>query len=210
MTPACRLAAAVQMGTFGIAWQGCPAHETGGAPPISAANQDLSAEHPRDLVDLVHVHRGPPRRRAPGHRRSSIASIAEAGLPARKGPPRPAPEGATAARSSSRPARSPFTRRSVVPPGPEGPPGGRPSLPGRRRKEETLWRGAWVVQVVRPDACGVAGDARRHRRARCRLRRGHKGPAGDPIFGRCCAAAGRGHHCALGSEAGRGQPTSRR
>src|SRR6266568_2396237 len=57
MTPAYRLAAAVQIGTFGIAWQGCPTHETGGAPPISAANQDLSAEHPRDLVALVHVHR---------------------------------------------------------------------------------------------------------------------------------------------------------
>jgi hypothetical protein len=71
MTPACRLAAAVQIGTFGIAWQRCPAHETGGAPPISAANQDLSAEHPRDLVALVHVHRASPRRRAPGHRRSS-------------------------------------------------------------------------------------------------------------------------------------------
>jgi hypothetical protein len=42
---------------FGIAWQRCPTHETGGAPPISAANQDLSAEHPRDLVALVHVHR---------------------------------------------------------------------------------------------------------------------------------------------------------
>src|SRR5260370_41743978 len=103
MTPACRLAAAVQIGTFGIAGQGCPAHETGGAPPISAANQDLSAEHPRDLVALVHVHRGPPRRRAPGHRRSSIAPIAVAGPPTRKSPPFPGGGGGEGARPAARP-----------------------------------------------------------------------------------------------------------
>src|SRR6059058_5017481 len=57
VTPACRLAAAVQIGTFGIAWQRCPTYETGGAPPVSAANQDLSAAHPRHLVALVHLHR---------------------------------------------------------------------------------------------------------------------------------------------------------
>jgi hypothetical protein len=65
--------------------------------------------------------------------------------------------------------RSLFTQRSVVVPGPKGAPGGRPSLPDRRPKEETFWRGAWTVtavQVARADACGVADDTRRHRRAR--------------------------------------------
>ena len=59
-------------------------------------------------------------------------------------------------------------------------------MPGRRRKEETFWYGEWMVtalQVVRADACGVAGGARRHRRARCRLRRGTTGQPGTRSAG---------------------------
>src|SRR6266704_4149617 len=77
-------------------------------------------------------------------------------------------------------------------------------LTGRRRKEETFWCGEWMVtalQVVRADACGVAGGARRHRRARCRLRRGHEGAAGDSVCGGCWAAAGRGDDRAVGPDA---------
>src|SRR6266446_3289686 len=57
-----------------------------------------------------------------------------------------------------------------------------------------------AVQVVRT-ACGVADGARRHRRARCRLRRGHKGPAGDSVCGRCGATADRGDDRTLGPDA---------
>src|SRR6266568_5601898 len=185
---------------FGIAWQRCPARETGGAPPVSAADQDLSAERPRGLVALVQVHRAGL---AGGYPAAGDHQLPQSLRPACQRVKARLARRWRGAGSKGHPAVLPgrWSPGDLLFPGARRAARRSPVLAGPAPGEETSWRGAWMVQGVRTGACGVAGGARRPRRARCRLRRGHEGAAGDPVCGGCWAAAGRGDDRAVGPDA---------